>query len=176
MDFAAIPTEYNGGQYRSRLEARWAAFFDLVGWRYTYEPFDADGYIPDFLIHGRFPFLVEVGPCITEQDYMDKTEKPRRLLEHVTLVVGVSPFADLHTNSGYRSDYPGLIVNEFGDGRAYPAHWHETMQVYGDGSHHYPDYEGTDLACSTRETDAQIERWWREAGSMTQWFPKVPRA
>lgn len=26
----AIPTRYNGVQFCSRLEARWAAFFDLV--------------------------------------------------------------------------------------------------------------------------------------------------
>jgi hypothetical protein len=26
----AIPTIYQGVEYRSRLEARWAAFFDLV--------------------------------------------------------------------------------------------------------------------------------------------------
>ena len=28
---AAIPTLYRGRQYRSRLEAKWAAFFDLAG-------------------------------------------------------------------------------------------------------------------------------------------------
>ena len=29
---AAIPTTYSGVVFRSRLEARWAAFFDLCGW------------------------------------------------------------------------------------------------------------------------------------------------
>lgn len=28
---AAIPTRYRGRLYRSRLEAKWAAFFDLLG-------------------------------------------------------------------------------------------------------------------------------------------------
>lgn len=46
----AIPTTYNYVQFRSRLEARWAAFFDLCGWRWDYEPFDLDGWAPDFLI------------------------------------------------------------------------------------------------------------------------------
>ena len=32
------PTLYNGRRYRSRLEARWAAFFDLVRWPFEYEP------------------------------------------------------------------------------------------------------------------------------------------
>lgn len=30
--FAAIPTTYADVQMRSRLEAKWAAFFDLCGW------------------------------------------------------------------------------------------------------------------------------------------------
>jgi hypothetical protein len=47
---ANIPTTYNGVQFRSRLEAKWAAFFDLLGWRWHYEPLDLDGWIPDFLI------------------------------------------------------------------------------------------------------------------------------
>jgi hypothetical protein len=45
---AAIPTTYRGRRYRSRLEARWAAFFDLLGWRHEYEPFDLGSWSPDF--------------------------------------------------------------------------------------------------------------------------------
>lgn len=53
----AIQTEYNGYLFRSRLEARWAVFFDCCGVEYEYEP---EGYIlenglrylPDFLLHG----------------------------------------------------------------------------------------------------------------------------
>jgi hypothetical protein len=47
---SAIPTFYNGAQFRSQLEARWAAFFDLAGWRWEYEPPEEDGWIPDFLL------------------------------------------------------------------------------------------------------------------------------
>jgi hypothetical protein len=60
---AAIPTIYRNIEYRSRGEARWAAFFDRIGWRHTYEPFDADGYILDFAIHGTKPLIVEVKPA-----------------------------------------------------------------------------------------------------------------
>ncbi len=45
------------------MEARWAAWFDLVGITWTYEPFDAAGYIPDFLCrpNPNCPaFIVEV--------------------------------------------------------------------------------------------------------------------
>ena len=33
----AIETEYNCYKFRSRLEARWAVFFDALGWEYEYE-------------------------------------------------------------------------------------------------------------------------------------------
>lgn len=58
----AIPTIYNGRRFRSRLEARWAAMFDLLGWPYEYEPVDFDGWIPDFLLLGAKRLFVEVKP------------------------------------------------------------------------------------------------------------------
>lgn len=35
---------------RSRLEARWAAFFDAMKWPWSYEGLELDGYIPDFCL------------------------------------------------------------------------------------------------------------------------------
>lgn len=63
----SIPTWYAGNLFRSRLEARWAAFFDLLGWEWVYEPLDLDGYIPDFVLTNfkRGQLLVEVKPRIT---------------------------------------------------------------------------------------------------------------
>ena len=58
----SIPTTYHGRLFRSRLEARWAAFFELVGWHYEYEPFDLNGWIPDFVLFGYEEILVEVKP------------------------------------------------------------------------------------------------------------------
>jgi hypothetical protein len=51
----AIDTIYNGYKFRSRLEARWAVFFDAAGIKYEYEPegFDlgeAGYYLPDFYL------------------------------------------------------------------------------------------------------------------------------
>ncbi len=57
-----IPTRYKGRLYRSRLEARWAAFFDLAEWKTEYEPLDLDGWSPDFLIDEYVQILVEVKP------------------------------------------------------------------------------------------------------------------
>ena len=44
------PTRYRNIQFRSRLEARWAAYFDLLGLYWEYEPIDLCGWSPDFLL------------------------------------------------------------------------------------------------------------------------------
>lgn len=64
----AIPTKWNGVQFRSRLEARWAAFFTAIGWEWSYEPIDLQGYIPDFLLHLDEDVLVEVKPFTSFDD------------------------------------------------------------------------------------------------------------
>lgn len=51
----AIETEYAGCLFRSRLEARWAVFFDAMDIRWQYEPegfvlSDGTYYLPDFLL------------------------------------------------------------------------------------------------------------------------------
>ncbi len=56
-----IETVYNGYKFRSRLEARWAVFFDAAGIKYIYEP---DGYKIPCTYHGNY-----VGnPGINETD------------------------------------------------------------------------------------------------------------
>lgn len=51
----AIQTSYAGCRFRSRLEARWAVFFDHLGIGWEYEPqgyvlSDGSCYLPDFLL------------------------------------------------------------------------------------------------------------------------------
>ena len=51
----AIETSYKGYRFRSRLEARWAVFFDALGVEWQYEPEgfelqDGTRYLPDFLL------------------------------------------------------------------------------------------------------------------------------
>ena len=74
----AIPTSYGGVNFRSRLEARWAAFFDLLGWSWEYEPIDLAGYIPDFILNFKKPLLVEVKPIL-----WSLSAPPRRDVEEV---------------------------------------------------------------------------------------------
>lgn len=54
-DIKPIETVYNGYRFRSRLEARWAVFFDTLGIEYIYEPEgftfpDGTNYLPDFYL------------------------------------------------------------------------------------------------------------------------------
>lgn len=61
----AIETKYKGYRFRSRLEARWAVFFDVLGvaWEYEPEGYELGGvrYLPDFRIDtGRKKFWVEI--------------------------------------------------------------------------------------------------------------------
>lgn len=53
----ATETVYSGVTFRSRLEARWALFFDCVGWDWDYEPCLYKvarhmAYLPDFHLPG----------------------------------------------------------------------------------------------------------------------------
>lgn len=88
----AIETEYRGFRFRSRLEARWAVFFDAckVSWEYEPEGYDLEGYdlgdgilyLPDFLLHGveghaEGDLYVEVKGVMTDKD----AEKINRFVE-----------------------------------------------------------------------------------------------
>ena len=73
-----IQTEYNGLKFRSRLEARWAVFFDNAKIDYEYEPEgyeDEKGkrYLPDFYLPD-FDLYVEVKRN-TEEGIKEITDK-----------------------------------------------------------------------------------------------------
>lgn len=71
-----IPTMFDGVMYRSRLEAKWAAFFKRLGWHFDYEPYDLENYIPDFLVHFEGgDLLVEVKPDTTLDDLKKHAKK-----------------------------------------------------------------------------------------------------
>ena len=76
-------TLYKGIQFRSRLEARWAVFFDALGLKWEYEPEgyrmeDGTCYLPDFYVHdikghvGKTPYgdgiFIEVKGELSEAD------------------------------------------------------------------------------------------------------------
>lgn len=67
-----IETTYNGHRFRSRLEARWAAFFDSLHARWQYEPEGYDfgyglKYVPDFWLP-EIDLFVEIKPQAFQPD------------------------------------------------------------------------------------------------------------
>lgn len=82
-DIKPIETFYNGYRFRSRLEARWAVFFDALGVEYEYEPEgfklpSGKCYLPDFKVkcYGKrgsindtpFDLWIEVKGIMTKED------------------------------------------------------------------------------------------------------------
>lgn len=70
----AIPTTYAGVRFRSRLEARWAVFFDSLGidWRYEHEGHAAGRwYLCDFYLP-EFDVWIEIKPCPPTEDEIAK--------------------------------------------------------------------------------------------------------
>ena len=84
MDIKPIETHYNGYRFRSRLEARWAVFFDAAGIKYEYEPEgyvldDGTPYLPDFYLPELRAF-VEIKRANLPDDERESAEEKCRLL------------------------------------------------------------------------------------------------
>lgn len=113
----AYPTRYKSQIFRSRLEAKWAAFFDLLDWPYAYEPFDLENYIPDFILKFYKPILVEVKPEILLKDLWKHSAKIIKSgWDKEILIVG----ADLFKSKNYNSEYKSIgIIGERLDSNEY---------------------------------------------------------
>lgn len=73
MTIQAIKTRYAGHRFRSRLEARWAHFFDTLGVRWEYEPQgyhvgeQRRPYLPDF-------YLTDLGTWVEVKGSADRLD------------------------------------------------------------------------------------------------------
>jgi hypothetical protein len=89
----AIETIYKGYRFRSRLEARWAVFFDAldIKWEYEKEGYEKNdngvicSYLPDF-------YLPEFGMHVEVKGVMD--ERSARTLAHIVDWGSPLPFID----------------------------------------------------------------------------------
>lgn len=148
MTIRAIDTRYKGYLFRSRLEARWAVFFDALGikWEYEVEGFDLGVvcYLPDFkLFEGISTSWLEVKP--SEPD-MNEREKARRLAEatrHLVCIVVGPPGCDddkvINAESYYLSKCdpaPGSAINLEKVHLTYPMTFNELWpgRYYADAS------------------------------------------
>lgn len=65
--------------FRSRLESRIAAFLDLTGITWAYEPFDLKQYIPDLLIElPTGPTILECKPAIAAPEFREPCRRVTR--------------------------------------------------------------------------------------------------
>ena len=83
----AIPTEYKGYRFRSRLEARWAVFFETLGlpWKYEPEGFECEGYegkkvryLPDFYLPRSETWIEVKG---TKESLLEEQERLEQILD-----------------------------------------------------------------------------------------------
>jgi hypothetical protein len=98
----ALETYHNGHHFRSRVEARWAVFFDHLSIPYEYEPAGYQGptglrYLPDFKIQLPKDCWFEVKGAEPNKDEMAKA----RMLATGTNLPVLVAFGNF--SSGYRS-------------------------------------------------------------------------
>lgn len=78
LDPKPIPTKYQGVEFRSRLEARWAVFMDAIGvrWLYEFEGYQLGGiwYLPDFYLPDLGCWL-EIKPEAPDQAASEKAAR-----------------------------------------------------------------------------------------------------
>lgn len=124
----AIETEYAGVRFRSRLEARWAVFFDALGVRWEHEPEafvlpSGARYLPDFWLPDLklFAEVKPEGDSFTRARELASHERPVWLLEGLPsigpwkIVPGVE--TDIHDGSMWCER---VILREFGNSDSPP--------------------------------------------------------
>jgi len=119
----AIETVYKGYRFRSRLEARWAVFFDALGikWEYEKEGYDLDGvrYLPDFWLP-EFESWVEVKGEQPNESSKEIEKATRLVLASHKDVYIVSGPMDVTSKPDildvfYRSDEDAVRMDHFVD-------------------------------------------------------------
>lgn len=120
MDIKAIDTVYKGCRFRSRLEARWAVYFDCMGIAYEYEPEgfefeDGTKYLPDFYLReiDAYVEIKSIGALSVKYDtnrhvvsMMDGREKADKymtalvnIIEHHTYMILIGDPVDVLSNN-----------------------------------------------------------------------------
>lgn len=193
---SGIPTMYKGVQYRSRLEAKWAAMFDALGWKFQYEPFDLPGWIPDFALMGCKPVLVEVKPFFTLEQFRSegtiaqdlRAMKGSACEDSEVLLLGATLGEDVSHQGGeaFKSvvlGWLGSITGEFGNAilvRNNPDHPLERLYDFvpergSPEGHVHPELNG-ERQWSGVVGPVEANAFWAKCGNTTQWEKPKPRS
>ncbi len=174
-----IETVYRGYRFRSRAEARWAAYFDLLKWKWQYEPLDLMGYIPDFVLEFREPLLIEVKGGVlpadafgSEQIAMACSKIEVSGWKHRAVVVGAAP------NFGGRwhvGPCVGTLCNEPFDDAGWSSAALFRCLACARPSICSDENSWACLACGAYDGNAYVgaleeaEELWAEACNLTRW-------
>jgi hypothetical protein len=176
---------------RSRLEARWAAVFSRLGWRWEYEPEDLKGYIPDFvLLFEAGPVLVEVKPVYTIKDMGPAAKKIsvsgwETINANQALIVGATWNLDYDRNHWHPliGACAQFVPEQFREKPDKHLWWDDAVIHYcTEGKHpsfHHSNgtflctvcgaYDGDHFLGDLNDSGYDLEQIWNEAGSIVQW-------
>lgn len=193
--YSGIQTVYRGIEFRSRTEARYAAWFDQCGWRWEYEPFDLAGWIPDFSLGPR-GVLVEIKPFVDLDQWQHEMAKIRHANpQRAVALFGESPtvwidhqddcapkvgwLMDWHDGHWYYEDGPCDLHfgytegnNELGLCSLDGAWWNLIWKAPPNHSH--PNkWSRVHLAKS--EVEQHLSLRWAHACNLTKWKPSDGR-
>lgn len=186
----AFPTAYGGAVFRSRLEARWAGFFDLMGWAWQYEPTELPraghaGHVPDLWL--EFPsgrLLVSIKPLGSiealigfGQDEIEQVET-----ESDWILLGDTPvhLAKLTDESQILG-----VVSQRSPGYDWQPAWLGVCQNPTTLPHFSIQHTVMDFRCYScgfnparmnpfgayRHPESMIQTLWQMTGNTTRWMP-----
>jgi len=182
------PTIYNGTKYRSRLEARWAAFFDLIGWRYQYEPYDFDGYTPDYVIYGTNNRLlfIEIKPIVNREYAIEYSKKLNNINNKINVVMLSTEFKEDTSSGGVIAGYQIRSTDHYyydingNYDEIFPVHWKDcqsginteydigSSEMVFDGMLFYSDNRKCFLSRNYKSGFDKFINFWIEAGELTR--------
>jgi len=127
----AINTAYKGNYFRSRLEAKWAVYFDVIGVKWQYEPegFEENGikYLPDFY----FPEYDIWGEVKPEGHNNQDLQKWLMFGNYKTLIIFEGkPHAGICSYYGYMDGLIGVIPFADKLKESYGCLWHAGGDEY----------------------------------------------
>ena len=165
-----IETEYNGYRFRSRLEARWAVFFDTAGIPYQYEPEgfvleDGTHYLPDFYLPW-FKCYVEIKPSGLQSEIDKGNDRIGKLVSGksdciglvcigepkagecgIAYYFGMASTGELYLQSDIVGFYEGCWWKDIFSGDEYGCtkHWISLVSTHAGSGDRFYDKDGKEM-------------------------------
>lgn len=184
MTIQAIPTEYHGVKFRSRLEARWAVFFDSLGvpWQYEPEAFTwpaglpmdswrndltlGGNYCPDFWLPSISTWFEVKGTCREDEHRIHAEFAYVSGQRHITAIGDVSievqvggGESSMWLNGGCDYDYAWCVCSGCGKPGIEYSGREERICGHPDGPH--KNYTTNDPRIITAYSAARSARFWK---------------